>query len=391
MRSPWELMVACALLALISPGCALLGVPPVSGCHGGEDELPPAASRPALARFVVMGDFGDVENGSNEEVALAMRDYFQHQSLPVDRVFELGDNFYPNGLVGVDGDCDEEDVQLIAAQARSVVTPFEFIRDRGLTLTLVPGNHDHSCGDVGLDNQHNLDRWLQPMHRWGVQWDLRQGEPQPLVLNRQVQIIFLDSGRMISDGEFRDASAERLRQLLSRGPYRRRIIAAHHPLYTSGTHNGAWWEGTLKRVGALLVLPLHGLAALGVPGFDWLTQDAHSVRYVAYRRAVERAIADSGARVDLFMAGHDHNLQLIDRSAARQPAVLVAGSVANCSPVYAAPDTLFAAAKNGFAVVSAFEDHMEAEFYATTPCDETETCPFADDRRAHLLSRFRLE
>ncbi|MFQ5665021.1 MAG: metallophosphoesterase [Candidatus Binatia bacterium] len=385
-------------LAVLFCGCGLVGLPgsnvrgcypyPVAGGSAGPGSEP-------LTRFIAMGDFGTAQGGRNRQVAAALEQYLASTNIHTDRVFELGDNFYYHGLIGTGTSCGDLPAppQAVTDQALSVLQPFEFLRDRGITLTAIAGNHDYGCGGQGLVNQIHVDRWLPPAHRWGRHWEVVAGLPRAILLgNGAVQVIVLDSERMITDRAFRARSARVLKELLAQGRrrYRWRILAAHHPLRTNGVHDGAWWKGALPKVSSLLVLPSHALAWLELPPFSLLNQEVYSIRYAGYRRAVEAAVRQSGAAVALFLAGHDHQLQLLAPDAVGEPFVLVSGSAAKCSPVRTHQDTLFAAAKNGFAVITAYPQHLDLDFVGTTGCCDRTACAPSSDGRPHRLFTYRV-
>jgi hypothetical protein len=385
-------LLACAALS----GCALVGFPGtnVGGCYP-QAWFTPAATTSALTRFVAMGDFGTPEGGHNRRVAMAMDRFLATTDIAAERVFELGDNFYYHGLIGEGVGCGEipGPEAAVAQQAFSVLGPFAFLRDRGVTLTALAGNHDYGCDGRGLVNQLDIDRWLPETHHWGSYWDPVSGAPREIVLgNGAVQVIALDSQRMIAEPAFREASAKRLEELLlsGRDRHRWRVLAGHHPLRTYGTHDGAWWEGALPKLFSFLLLPSHALAAVGVPPFDLLNQQAYSVRYVQYREAVEHAVNRSDVAVALFLAGHDHQLQLLAPTAPGQPFVVVSGAAAKCSPVRAGSDTLFAAARFGFATVTAYSDRLDVEFIGTTDCAERVSCADAGNGGPALLFRYSI-
>jgi len=383
-----------ALLCLL-PGCALIGIPTVRGCSACGGTVASPAGETPLTRFIAMGDFGTPEERRNRDVATALQRYLASINGQTDRVFELGDNFYYHGLIGSGLSCRDlpGPSEAITEQALGVLQPFEFLRDQHITLTAIPGNHDYGCGGQGLANQSDIDRWLPPPHRWGESWDLVTGEPREVVLGAgAVQVILLDSERMITDGSFRDASAHRLEELLSNGRERFRwhMIAAHHPLYTNGMHDGTWWQGTMARLGSLLFLPSHALAALQVPPFDLLNQEAYSFRYVRYREAVEAAVRRSGVPVTVFLAGHDHQLQLLKPHGTGQPFVVISGSASLCGAVRAAEDTIFAAPKNGFVAVAVYPQAVDVDFVATTSCQEQTPCAAGADGQPHTIFHYRI-
>ncbi len=393
MRTAVRLIaLAAALGALMigASGCLLAGAA-VRGCY------PCAAaeiSRPSdtpIAQFIAMGDFGTVKN---REVAQALQQFIAAAPARPQRVLELGDNFYQFGLVGAVKSCDDlpRPSKAVAKQALRILKPFEFLRDQEITLTALPGNHDYRCFGQGLSNEAHIDQWLPKKHRWGKRWELVYGLPHEIVVgNGAVQIVVLDSERMLAHRDFRRESAAKLQALLAAGAgrYRWQIIAAHHPLQTNGTHNAADFRSAMRKLEAYLLLP-NVLAAVGVGPFHSLNEDPYSIRYGQYRRAVEDAIASSGAAVPLFLAGHDHQLQFLAPRKAGLPHVVVSGSAANCDAVRARKDTIFAAPKRGFVSVSAYHDYLEIEFIGTTGCEEHEPCGRSSTVHPVSLFHYRL-
>ena len=394
---PSRSAVGFAALLLFVSGCAFIGMPGsnVRGCYPNPGAPPAAASDPPLTRFIAMGDFGSGESGNNRAVATAM-DRFVAGADPVpERAFELGDNFYYHGLLGADASCWNLPAPpgTVTAHALEVLQPFEFLRDRGIPLTAIPGNHDYGCSGRGLTNQLDIDHWLPAPHRWGDRWQLIAGLPQEVILgDGTVQVITLDSSRMITEDRFRAESAARLEDLLRAGRdrYRWQVVATHHPLRTNGAHDGAWWKGALPKLFSSLIFPSHVLAAAQIPPFDLLNEEAYSVRYAYYRRAVEAALRRSGAPVAVVLAGHDHDLQLLAPGVTGEPFTLISGSAAKCTPVSARSDTLFASGQHGFAVVTVYANHLDVAFVGTSGCGTHSTCGGAADGLPHVLFAHRI-
>lgn len=377
--------------SLTCGGCALVGLPNVRSCFVREttDALSAALDEKQWAgRLILLGDFGTGREGRNRRVAQALERYLsQVPPLPTE-VLLLGDNFYPRGLVGREGRCGSSDSaashSAIRDQLAEVLGPYEWLRKRQLPVYAVAGNHDHGCGTEAIANQQDIDRFLGPVERWGSTWRFYSGPPQEIVLGNLLQIVILDSEPMISDSKFLKQSTDRLAELLAEGQgrYAWQLVAAHHPLLTAGTHDGAWPDG-LRRPSSFLLFPSHFFASLYLPPFADLNQDAYTFRYQRYRREVLRAIHRSGASVSLVLSGHDHNLQLLTAEDTQQPLQLIAGSGAYCSPVQWRRNLLFAAAQNGFAVLKYAAGALGVEFYTVAPCVGTPSCGIAEDAAPH--------
>ncbi|GBD25867.1 hypothetical protein HRbin30_01194 [bacterium HR30] len=369
------------LLALGLAGCGWLGLPSVRGCWSTSADAASVAPGPLLQRLVVLGDFGASYEQRNSTLARALHQFLQAtpEAKAVTHVLLLGDNFYPRGLVGVQGHCDPSHATpaAIEHQLEAVLEPFAFLRELRIPVTAIPGNHDHGCGTFGLENQANPDRFLPPHKRWGSLWNFRYGEPQAVLFSTaRLRLLLLDSEPMVQDGNSLRASAEALERLITEEPghYRWQLVAAHHPLRTLGEHDGAFPAGIRKPL-TFVLFPVHFLAAGGLPPFSALSQEAYSFRYQRYRRTIERIWKHHPGAVDLFLAGHDHSLQLLAPQEGGFPTELVVGSGAYCSPVRADPKLMFAAAKHGFAVLDFSAESFTVALYATSPCADQEVCP----------------
>jgi hypothetical protein len=380
---------AALVLALLAD-CSWVPSRKIEGCYAPsgvafEAEAPTSG----LTRLVAIGDFGTAAGGRNAQVARALR-LFVEASGGVERVVELGDNFYGDAFAKFASPCEPDRVPPeVTTDLVTVLEPFEFLRDRGVPVLAIAGNHDHVSA-TALANEAQLDRCLPPAHRWAEQWEFVWGEPREVVLGGgAVQLVLLDSDAMIGDSGFRAASAATLERLLAAGAgrYRWRLLAGHHPLRTYGTHHNAGWRAQALQAASLLFFPSHLLAALNIPGFHGLNQKSYALRYRAYRNAVEKAIDRSGVPVHLFLAGHDHQLQLLAPEKNDQPYIAVSGSAAKCDDVYFGARTLFAAPKNGFVAITVLDDRLRLDFIGTTSCRERTACAGATEPSPHLLYR----
>jgi hypothetical protein len=195
------------------------------------------------------------------------------RAAPVDGVVLLGDNFYPEGL-------KEDEVKDRLRQ--NVVRPYcHFLRltTRGegslseacrepeaarnpVPLFAVLGNHDYKEKESPL-----LQRKLVP--EYIESWRMPRGQAEVHELGEGVSLVLLNSMEIVH-GESARGLAQQIQR--ARGPFR--VVAAHHPLADPGR------------------------------GFD---RD--------YAREVAAAIAEAGVPVQLFLSGHEHNLQVLETKA----------------------------------------------------------------------------
>ncbi len=365
------------LVAFCLSGCAVIGLPTVHGCLQ-KSSSPSQLTVQGTARLIAIGDFGINRQDRNKIVAAAVRSYLANAPEVPTTVVLLGDNFYPKGLAGTEGRCDTLDdaPHRIARQLDAVLEPYAFLRDRRIPVKAVAGNHDHGCGLWGLENQKNIDRFLPSERHWGGLWDFHYGLPRAVPLpGGELQLVLLDSEAMLQDFQMLESSLRRMGEILEAGSGSGswQVVVAHHPLRTLGTHDGAFPDGLRKPL-SFALFPVHFLAAARLWPFSDLSQEAYSFRYQRYRRELERAFDRHPGMAALFLAGHDHSLQVFEPGNAGMPLEVVVGSGAYCSPVRKDKTAAFAAAKHGFAAITFARDRLEVELYGTTACVDEEIC-----------------
>jgi len=256
-RSRVAASFAAAALLGIAGGLAVAGLAP-----GWDAPAPPDGSRFAL---LAVGDSGHRAKFSpwvTPQLAVGDGLWSSHRRDPVDYLLLLGDNFYPDGL---------EPGEAEARIAMNLVAPLCGFLD--LSAPLGP-NVEPSCGEVPDRRRPIPVRAVLGNHDWrapespGLQRELVPRYLANFALKEDVawveetaagvSLVFFDStpGRSPEGAaKLRDALAS------ARGPWR--VVVSHHPIEASP-------KGEALR-GAL--------AAAGVP-------------------------------VQLWLAGHDHNLQL---------------------------------------------------------------------------------
>ena len=225
-------------------------------------ELPPVRVPPARAgvrhqRLLVLGDWGTGGRGQRRIAeAMAARVRAEAADLPadsgpaIDLVLTTGDNVYEHGVQGVDDPLWERVFERVYDQPELAV-PWR--------PTL--GNHDHR-GDVAAQVAYSRrsERWDMPGRYYDFTLPLGQGQ--------SVQLFALDTGPLA----FRNPDREQLAWLderLAASQATWKVVYGHHPLYSES------------------VRP------------DNLT---------LIRRLEDRLVRHG---VDLYLAGHDHVLELL--------------------------------------------------------------------------------
>jgi hypothetical protein len=279
--------------------------------------------------FLAVGDTGKpteaiavLDPGRAVGIALAAED----ERDPIEALVLLGDNFYPDGLVK-DELKDRLRENLVGPYCR-----FIELTQRGagslretcpladakhpIPIFAVLGNHDY-----GERESPELQRRVVP--DYVRSWRMPTGDVGVRELRSGVSLILLDSNRVArTDGEDDDEDVVRaIRD--SKGPWR--VIAAHHPMIRAGR---GWDSRFAERMA----------------------------------RIIERA----GVPIQLYLAGHEHNLQAFPAPGGSPALHLVAGGGSDIREIAgtADPSRTFALGALGFARLD-FERKPEPRLVAT--------------------------
>jgi hypothetical protein len=272
---------------------------------------PDSAGEDLRASLLAVGDTGAEDGSRDLAVAEAIAD--EDERAPAAALLLLGDNFYPDGL---------RRKELVERVARNVVRPWcRFVdlsaprstevrdacrldadeRRPGVPIYAVLGNHDY-----GQRESPGLQREAVP--QFVANWRMPLQRAETVELGGGLSLVLFDSVALGAH----DRGGDELTRALARsqGPWR--ILAAHHP--------PVWVE---------------------------LTRGERLCR-----QRLARALDASGVPVHLFLAGHEHNLQIVEMDAPWPPLVAIAGSGSDRKDVETREVGLrFARKEHGFARV----------------------------------------
>lgn len=280
------------------------------GCGSNAPFEPPslavATADPGRVRFVAVGDTGK-GNAGQRRVARAMGQICAERGC--DFALLLGDNYYPRGMQAPgDPRIDE------------LVT--DVYRELGIPVLAVLGNHDWGRG---LDDD---------AARWQVEWArshdfVRMPERYYRFVAGDATFFALDTTPVFWGN---DRAQDRwLREAVRRAPTRWKIVFGHHTFRSDGEHGNAGAYEGLGFVPIVRGSPLRRLFEGGVCGV-----------------------------ADLYLAGHDHNLQWIEHCGAD---LVVTGAGATARDlVDRGNHPRFAAAALGFAWIE-LADRARVAFF----------------------------
>ncbi len=285
-------------------------------------------------RVILIGDAGTAKAAG---VLQVMADSVRN--LPeITTVVFLGDNVYPDGIPPEDHE-DRSDAEALLRQQVVAATT------GGALAIFVPGNHDWNNELPGLVAQAELlVQFGGGRARLSPQTPGCPG-PESIALGERVLLVTLDTSWMLMEdkpaGDCAGRTSQELLQdlenmLASRGS-RDVVIAAHHPLRSTGRHGG--------KCGFLCALQL----------WKVIVTDVQDMRHER-NREMQNGIADAirSARPIIFAAGHDHSLQLfegVEGSEAEFFVVSGRGAADKQSEIGHNESTLYAAEVPGFMIV----------------------------------------
>lgn len=297
-----------------------------------------SAEEPAPAVEVsvfFIGDAGSPDPKGEPVLAALARELARDASRSV-TVF-LGDNVYPSGLPEASSPARAEAERRLDAQIAAV-------RTTGARGIFVPGNHDWA--------RHGPDGWAAVRRQAqyvegrapGVSFLPRDGCPGPAVadLASRLRLVILDTQWWLHGGPKprdpdsdcdADSEAEvlaSLRAAIAGAGARHVAVIAHHPLESGGTHGGHFgWKDHVFPLRAWkswlwFPLPVIGSAYPLARKSGAFSQDVSDAGYRHMRAALGSAL--SAQPPLLWVAGHDHALQVLRGTSARHMLVTGAGT-----------------------------------------------------------------
>lgn len=260
---------------------------------------PLVTDSPTCLSLIVVGDTGK-DTPERTKVIESMREHAK-RSLP-DAAVLLGDNFYESGVKSIDDPRFESDFEELFASDSF-----------GFPFYVCLGNHDHS-GDVEAQVEYTQrsSRWKMPS---------RYYEERMHAGDETIDLFVLDSVPIHSGQADASVQIQWLEERLAASNATWKIVSGHHPAITGGRHD---------------------------------VSDA-------INSALPPLFEKYG--VDVYLSGHDHDLQLNDSG--RGWMQVVSGSGSKLRSTNWIAETVFAKATPGFCWVLIGEGRLSMSFYST--------------------------
>ncbi|MGW8264785.1 MAG: metallophosphoesterase [Longimicrobiales bacterium] len=263
-------------------------------------DLPPLPEGLAL-RVLVLGDWG---TGGPGQMALARAIERVHEEAPPDLVLTVGDNFYPDGVMGLYDPLFEKIFE------RVYVGPFW----ERLVFFPTLGNHDYggSIKDQIRYSERN-PRWTLPAQFYTFQ--------KPLPSGKAARFLALDSHNIRSRGGATERQLEFVDSVLDVADDRWIIAYGHFPMATVGLHP-------------------------------------------PNKPMLQRLAPRLEGRVPLYLAGHNHSLELLPISGTLLQAVCGGGGGRdNPYPLRNPEDAIVAFTHGGWCFLHLFDESLVIELY----------------------------
>lgn len=306
------------------------------------------------AKIVLIGDAGQLTNGRHYVVSAVKR------LIPMDKkttIVFLGDNLYKTGLP--DNSLPTYDIAKAPLDSQITIAGKNPVK-----VYFIPGNHDWANGgDLGYESILRVQSYIDYLSNDNVHMYPRDGCPGPveIEISKDVTLVVIDSQWWIhqydkpgieSDCPFKTKSEvlTALDDILSRNSQKLVLLAMHHTFRSYSPHGGYF---TLKEhifpftdVMSGLYIPLPVLGSI-YPLTRAVFGTSQDIKHPFYQQMIsEIESVVKGHTNVIYVAGHDHSLQLIQDSSYN---FIVSGSGSKNSRVNKSrKHTLFASKMNGF-------------------------------------------
>ncbi len=371
------------LLILLFTSCATYRVK-YDDANGAVDKL---TTKDISHTFYLIGDAGLSPMGELNPVLKVFKEKLNKANKNSTAIF-LGDNIYPAGLP------DKKDSTAAYRTAKN------HLDAQLATLTnfkghpiFIPGNHDwYNEGLIGLERQQKyvekkIDKKNVFLPEGGCPIEEKEISDDVLLVTIDTEwfLVNWDKHPTINDGcdiKSREAFFEEIESIIKKNRGRTTIIAAHHPMFTYGSHNGLYaFKKHIYPVNETLPLPIIGSVINVLRRTSGASiEDLQNSRYTTLRKRLV-TLAQFSDRV-IFTSGHEHTLQYIVEENTPQ---IVSGSGAKKGYTRLMNGSKFSTGHQGFASLEIYKDGSSKVRFFGLDKNEKEEFLFGTD----VLKPFR--
>lgn len=321
------------------------------------------------ARVILIGDAGASINGKHPVITAA------RSTTPFDEktvVLYLGDNLYKEGL-------PDEQYSTYGAAKAVLDSQIKIADASKARLYFIPGNHDwNDGGRYGLENVVRQQRYIDGLGKSNIAYYPKEGCPGPVEIpvSKDVVIVVFDSQWWLHpfdkpgiesdcDTKTQGEILSQLEDILSRNAKKLVLLACHHPFKSYGIHGGYFtikqhiFPFTDMKKNLYIPLPVIGSVYPITRSIFGNIQDLPHPAYKNMINAVQE-VAKGHPNV-IFVAGHEHNQQLIRDS---NYTYIVSGGGCKKSRVSKGRHAEYVAEENGFATLEISNNkNVRVNFY----------------------------
>jgi hypothetical protein len=311
---------------------------------------------------------GDSRRAFENEELMSLMDFHLSQAGENCTAVFLGDNVQPGGLP------DSTHRNWETAQ-KSIEAQMNLLSDFRGKVFFIPGNHDWANGGRdGLEYVKNQRKYIEKSLDKKNVFLPKKGRPGPeeIYLTDDIVLILFDSQWWFHEYEKSYAGIVdeadifvQIEDAVSRNRDRKIIVATHHPLYSVGNHGGRFPASSLLfpmlEVHPALYIPLPGFLYTGYRKFLGAGQDLTNPHYKMLQKALLETFE---GHIDIiFAAGHEHNLQYVNRNEIHH---IVSGAAGMKTYAASSKKTDYAQMQVGFAKLGFYDNgDVWLEFFTT--------------------------
>lgn len=291
---------------------------------------------------------GDAGEPKDQDKTLGLLSEKVEQASEEDVLIFLGDNLYPRGLP------NKEDPERQEMESK-LIPQLDIMKSFPGKAFILHGNHDWAQGKkYGYERALNMERFITDYFEGQDVFLPTGGCPGPVEVpvNDRFVVVIINTQYFLHPWDKPDEESEcankstlealqDITEVMRRNVGKHILIAAHHPMYTYGEHNGNF---SFKQ--QMLPLPILGSIQ---PLFRKAIGNIQDNTHPKYKAIMKQILSSMNeANHVIYAAGHEHSLQLIEREGHH---FVVSGSGSKTSYVKNGKGSRFAKSENGFAIL----------------------------------------